>query len=82
MSRNRCMENEEALGFPDHPLSARLFPDNFSRSSQVGVWKGCRLLDVLTITFGSGRMSARPTDQNHSEADYNSRIEPHISLSH
>lgn len=29
----------EALGFPDHPLSPHLFPDNFSRSSQVGVWK-------------------------------------------
>jgi hypothetical protein len=31
--------------------------------------KTCRLLDLLTITFGSGSMSARPTDQNHSEAD-------------
>ena len=39
----------------------------------------CRLLDLLTITSGFGSVSARPTDQYHSEADHNSRREPHIS---
>ena len=37
------------------------------------------LLDLLTVPFGFGSMPIRPTDQDHAEADHNSRKGPHIS---